>query len=77
MTLLRLSTVLLTMGLGFHSSETRADVPPADTSSDGSDGGSDTGDSDDDGGCATAAAAGSVGGLGLGVALLFGLRRED
>jgi hypothetical protein len=77
MTLLRLAMIMLITASSLHSTAAWADVPPQDTSADGSDGGNDTGEDDEDGGCATVAAAGSIGGLGLGMALIFGLRRRE
>ena len=77
MTMLRLSLILLVTASSLHSPTAWADVPPQDTSSEAGDGGSDTGEEDKDSGCAAASAAGSIGGLGLGIALVFGLRRRD
>ena len=76
MTLLRLGTILLFIGASLQSTPAWADVPPQDTSNE-SDGGSDTGDDEKDGRCASVGTMGSLGGLGLGMAMIFGLRRRE
>jgi len=80
MILLRLGTILLFIGASLHTSAAWADVMPEDTADEsdgGSDGGSDTGGDEKDGRCASVGTMGSLGGLGLGMAMIFGLRRRD
>ena len=62
-------------GSGDDGGDESSDEDGGDADSAG-DGGSDTAE-DDDGGCSTVAAASSLGALGLGTAMLFGVRRRE
>ena len=76
MTLLRICLLLLTVS-SLSATPAWADLAPEDTSAEAEEGGSDTADDGDDGGCATVHAAGALGAMGLGLALVIGLRRRE
>ena len=74
MRLLRLGLVLFFAGVSAAPTPAWADVAQGDTSNNG---GTDTGEDDKDSGCTVVAATTSVGALGLGLALVFGVRRRE
>ena len=80
MKLLTLAPVAIFAFVGLYTPAAWADILPPDTgdtaSEEEEEGGSDTGE-DKDGGCSTAAATSSVAAMGLGIAMIFGLRRKD